>query len=286
MEVNNLKEKYLSNKIIAKYSDYLKKEEKTQNTVEKYIRDIKKFKKFLNSQIISKEKVIEYKNYLLSENYAISSINSMIASINSLFSFIGCDEYKVKSIKQQHSIFCPKEKELTEEEYKRLIYTAESIGNHRLKVIIETICGTGIRVSELKYITVESVKLGQVVVMLKGKTRTIFIVRKLQKILLKYAFQQGIRSGEIFVTRNGKSINRTNIWREMKKLCKQACVEPQKVFPHNLRHLFAKIFYSIDKNISMLADILGHSSINTTRLYIISSGIEHRKCMEKMHLII
>ena len=210
----------------------------------------------------------------------------MLASINSLFAFLGWHDLKVKSIKLQQQIYCPEEKELTKVEYTRLCRTAEKKHNERLNLILQTICGTGIRVSELQFITVEAVKLGEATVSCKAKTRSVFIVKELQKKLLRYAAEQGIKNGMIFVTRTGKPISRTNIWREMKALCEEANVNPQKVFPHNLRHLFARTFYGIEKDIAKLADILGHSSINTTRIYIISTGTEHRRRMENMHLII
>ena len=276
----------LSEKQIDEFAGYLKREEKSKNTIEKYIRDVRALAAYINGQAITKELVIAYKNKLICENYAIRSINSMLASLNSLFAFLGREDVKVKSIRLQQQIYCPEEKELTKEEYLRLLQTARQKGNERLDLLIQTICGTGIRVSELQYITVESVKKGEVVVSLKGKTRTIFIVRKLQKKLLCYAAEQKITSGPIFITRTGKPMSRTNIWREMKNLCEQAGVDPQKVFPHNLRHLFARTFYSIEKDIAKLADILGHSSISTTRIYIISTGEEHRRRMEKMNLII
>ena len=193
---------------------------------------------------------------------------------------------KLKSIKLQRQIYCPEEKELTKAEYARLIRTAKQKGNDRLNLVIQTICGTGIRVSELEFITVEAVGKGEAVVSLKGKTRTVFIVKDLQKKLLRYCREQKITEGSVFVTRTGKPISRTNIWREMKSLCKQADVNPNKVFPHNLKHLFARTFYGIEKDIAKLADILGHSSINTTRIYIITTGTEHRRRMENMQLII
>ena len=235
---------------------------------------------------MTKESVISYKNKLISDNYAVRSINSMLASLNGLFSFLGWGDLKVKSIKLQRQIYCPEEKELTKAEYMRLVNTAKQKGNERLNLLIQTICGTGIRVSELEYITVESVKCGEAVVSLKGKTRSVFIVRELQKKLLRYAAEQKITSGAIFITRSGKPMSRTNIWREMKSLCEQSGVNPQKVFPHNLRHLFARTFYGIEKDIAKLADILGHSSINTTRIYIITTGNEHRQRMENMRLVI
>ena len=276
----------LTKKQIAAFAAYLKSEEKSENTVEKYIRDVRLFATYMGEAEITKESVISYKNKLFSDNYAVRSINSMLASLNGLFSFLGWTDLKVKSIKLQRQIYCPEEKELTKAEYMRLVNTAKQKGNERLNLLIQTICGTGIRVSELSYITVEAVKCGEAVVSLKGKTRSVFIVRDLQKKLLRYAAEQKIISGAIFITRNGKPMSRTNIWREMKNLCEQAGVNPKKVFPHNLRHLFARTFYGIEKDIAKLADILGHSSINTTRIYIITTGNEHRQRMENMRLII
>lgn len=281
-----MKGRILSENQIEAFAVFLKREEKSENTIEKYIRDVKAFVTYINGLKVTKEMVIEYKNKLLSQSYAVRSVNSMIASINSLFAFLGWTDLKVKSIKLQRQIYCPEEKELTKAEYLRLVNAAEQKGNERLKLLIQTICGTGIRVSELQYITVEAVKCGDAVVSLKGKTRSVFIVRELQKKLLHYATEQKITSGAIFITRNGKPMSRTNIWREMKSLCEQAGVNPQKVFPHNLRHLFARTFYGIEKDIVKLADILGHSSINTTRIYIITTGDKHRQCMENMWLIL
>ena len=281
-----MKGRILTEKLISEFSRYLKSEEKSQNTLEKYLRDANAFAGFLNGSQVTKEKVITYKNKLLSENYAVRSVNSVLASLNSLFSFLGCQDCKVKSIKLQRQIYCSEEKELSREEYARLCRAAEKKKNERLNLIIQTICGTGIRVSELKYITVEAVKCGEAVVSLKGKTRSVFIVKELRKKLLRYTAEQNIQSGSVFVTRTGKPISRTNIWREMKSLCNDAGVDPKKVFPHNLRHLFARAFYGIEKDIAKLADILGHSSIETTRIYIISTGAEHRRRMENMRLII
>ena len=285
-EVNTMKGKILTSNQIAAFAAYLKSEEKSENTIEKYIRDVRAFAVYMGNVEITKEAVIDYKNKLLSEGYAVRSINSMVASINSLFTFLGWEDLKVKSFKLQQKIYCPEEKELTKAEYMRLVNTAKQKGNERLNLLIQTICGTGIRVSELQYITVETVTCGEAVVSLKGKTRSVFIVRELQKKLLRYAAEQKITSGAIFITRTGKPMSRTNIWREMKSLCEQAGVNPQKVFPHNLRHLFARTFYGIEKDIAKLADILGHSSINTTRIYIITTGNEHRQRMENMRLII
>ncbi|ERJ01231.1 MULTISPECIES: tyrosine-type recombinase/integrase [Eubacteriales] len=281
-----MKGRILTSEAIDCFKKYLREEEKSENTIEKYLRDVRAFAAYLKSAEITKEAVIAYKNKLLSENYAVRSINSMLASLNNLFVFLGWADCRVKSIKVQRQIYCPEEKELTKAEYMRLVSTAKQKGNERLNLILQTICGTGIRVSELQYITVEAVECGEVVVSLKGKIRSVFIVKELKKKLLRYAAEQKIKNGVIFVTRTGKPISRTNIWREMKGLCEQAGVNPQKVFPHNLRHLFARVFYGIEKDIAKLADILGHSSINTTRIYIISTGDEHRKRMEHMRLII
>ena len=255
-------------------------EEKSRATIEKYLRDIRAFMHF------TKEKVIAYKNKLREDGYAIRSVNSMLAGINSFFEYFGWNELRVKTIKMQRKIYCAENKELSRTEYERLVNTAKRNNNERLAMLLQTICGMGIRVSELKYVTVETVKKGEAEVICKGKVRSVFIMRKLQLKLSEYAKKHGIRSGSIFVTKNGNPMSRTNIWREMKSLCAMANVDPEKVFPHNLRHLFARVFYSIEKDIVKLADVLGHSSIDTTRIYIISTGTEHRRCIESMRLII
>ena len=280
-----MKGRIITAKAIDEFKEHLILEERSEITIEKYIRDVKAFSLYAKSKAITKETVIAYKNHL-QENYAVRSVNSMLASINSLFAFLNWFDLRVKSLKLQQQVFCSEEKELTRAEYKRLCQTAKQKKNQRLNLIIQTICATGIRVSELVYITIEAAKCGEAIVNCKAKTRSVFIVKELKQKLLRYAAEQEIKSGMIFVTKNGKPINRTNIWREMKALCKDANVNPQKVFPHNLRHLFARTFYGIEKDIAKLADILGHSSINTTRIYIISTGTEHRRRMENMHLII
>lgn len=280
-----MKGRIITAKTIAEFKEHLILEERSEITVEKYIRDVKAFSAYTQNAAVTKETVIAYKKHL-QENYAVRSVNSMLASINSLFAFLGWHDLKVKSLKLQQQVFCPEEKELTKAEYTRLCRTAERKHNERLNLILQTICGTGIRVSELQYITVEAVRHGEAVVNCKAKTRSVFIVKELKQKLLRYAAERNIKSGMIFVTRTGKPISRTNIWREMKALCEEANVNPQKVFPHNLRHLFARVFYGIEKDIAKLADILGHSSINTTRIYIISTGTEHRQRMEDMRLII
>ena len=277
--------RYIISETIDDFRKHLILEEKSRATVEKYIRDIKIFKEFISDSEVTKESVIEYKEYL-QKQYSVRSVNSMLASINSLFSFMDWHDIRVRAVRLQQQVFCSEEKELTRDEYTRLCKAAERRHNERLALILQTICGTGIRVSELEYITVEAVQRGEAMVRCKGKTRAVFIVKKLKRKLLRYAAAKNIKHGSIFITRTGRPVNRTNIWREMKSLCEEADVEPGKVFPHNLRHLFARVFYNIRKDIARLADILGHSSISTTRIYIISTGTEHRKCMENMHLII
>lgn len=276
----------LTKALLEKFKEHLILEEKSSATIEKYLRDAAAFMHFADGGAVTKELAIAYKNKLKGDGYAVRSINSMLASINSLFAFLDWHDLRVKTIKVQQQIFCPEERELTKAEYIRLVNTAKEKQNERLSLIIQTICATGIRVSELQFITVEAVKRAEATVSCKGKTRTVFIVHKLQKKLLRYASEHNIKSGCIFITRNGAAVSRTNIWRDMKSLCAEANVNPKKVFPHNLRHLFARVFYGIEKDIVRLADVLGHSSINTTRIYIISTGTEHRQRMESMRLII
>ena len=270
---------------IAEFKNHLILEERSAATVGKYIRDVSAFAAYAQEAEITKETVINYKKRLQGR-HAVRSINSMLAGLNSFFAFLGWHDLKVKTLKFQQQVYCSEEKELTRQEYTCLCRAAERRHNRRLCLILQTICGTGIRVSELRYITVEAAKRGEAVVNCKAKTRSVFIVKELKQKLLRYAAEQNIKSGMIFVTRTGKPINRTNIWREMKSLCQEAGVNPEKVFPHNLRHLFARVFYGIEKDIAKLADILGHSSIDTTRIYIISTGTEHRQRMENMHLIL
>ena len=228
---------------------------------------------------------IAYKTQL-ERKYTPASANSMLASLNSFLRFMGWQDCCVRHFKLQRKTYCSEKEELTQEEYRALVKAVKNKKNMRLSLLIHTICGTGIRVSEVSFITVEAVKNGEATVSCKGKTGTVFIVSALRKKLLRYAKERGIHTGMIFITKNGKAMNRSNIWREMKALCKQAGVPTDKGFPHNLRHLFARTFYGLEKDIAKLADILGHSSINTTRIYIISTGTEHRRRMERMRLII
>lgn len=267
------------------FKKYLAENERSNATISKYMHDICCFEAFADGKEITKQLVLDYKNSL-NNKYEISSANSMLAAINAFFRFLGWDYCVVKQFHMQKKAYCDESKELTRKEYERLLKTAFEKGNMRLYLLLQTICGTGIRVSELHYFTVEAIRKGKVVIICKGKTRTIFIVSKLKEKLLKYAKHCKIEDGVIFKTRSGKAMNRSNIWREMKKLCAEAGVQAKKVFPHNLRHLFARAFYEIEKDLSKLADLLGHSSIETTRIYIISTGAEHRKKMENMRLII
>ena len=281
-----MKKRILSKKQIVEFKKNLIREERSTATVGKYERDIEAFMQYANGADITKELVISYKNKLIKDGYAVKSVNSMISAVNSLFNFLCWQDLKVKAIKQQQKIYCTEEKELTKEEYVKLVKTAESNGNRRLSLMLQTICATGIRVSELRYVTYDAAKRGEATVSLKGKTRVVMIVKPLQIKLLQYAKEQGITSGPLFLSVNGNPLGRSHVWREMKSICEEANVNPEKVYPHNLRHLFARSFYDVEKDIAKLADVLGHSSINTTRIYIVSTGAEHRLNMEKMNLIL
>ena len=271
--------------VLDRFKLFLLFEERTENTIGKYLRDAKKFLAFVDDKPLSKELLIAYKEMLKKEKYAPRSINSMIASVNTLLRFMERDDLKIKNLKIQQQIFCPENKLLTRDEYFQLIRQAEAKNDIRLSLVLQTICSTGIRVSELGFVTVESARLGEAVVYCKGKARVIIFVRGLQKKLLDYANANSIVSGPVFVNEFGCPLTRGKIWYDMKTLSKQADINPEKVFPHNLRHLFARMFYDMDNDIVKLADVLGHSSINTTRIYIMSSGKEHRNKMESLELI-
>ena len=280
-----MKTRTITDQTITSFKKHLVESEKATATIEKYIRDIRRFTAFAADRAPDKAMLLEYKGRL-ERSYTVRSANSMLASLNAFLRFAGWHELCIKQFKVQKETYRPEDKELTKAEYAALVRAAEDKKNERLSLVVQTICGTGIRVSELKFITVEAVLRGEAVVSCKGKTRRIFIVKALQKKLLRYASGQGITEGILFVTKSGKALDRSNIWRQMKDLCAKAGVSPQKVFPHNLRHLFARTFYGIEKDIAKLADILGHSNINTTRIYIISSGAEHQRRMENMRLIL
>jgi len=269
---------------LKKFRENLLREERSAATVEKYLRDAGAFLAYSVGQNITKEHTVSYKQFLQEKGYTIRSVNSMLAAVNSLLDFLGWSDCKVKNLRCQRQTYCAEEKELTKAEYLRLLEASKH--QEQLNLVIQTICGTGIRVSELKFFTVEAIRHGEVTVRCKSKTRTVLVPGKLKKLLVNYAKKQGIRRGAIFVTRNGNPLDRSNIWARMKRLCAAAKVNPSKVFPHNLRKLFARTFYGIEKDIAKLADILGHSSIDTTRIYIMTTGIEHRRKIERLGLVV
>lgn len=274
----------LSEESILAFRDNLILEEKSIYTTEKYLRDVCAFFRFAGAKPVTKELVMDYKKALVGAGYAACSVNSMLASVNSLLPFLGWGDCKVKNLRVQRQTYCAEEKELSKAEYLRLLEASGK--NTQLNLVLQTICGTGIRVSELRYFTVEAVQHGRITVSCKSKTRTILVPGKLKNLLLNYARQHRITAGPILLGRNGKPLDRSSIWRQMKQLCKSADVAPSKVFPHNLRKLFARTFYGIEKDIAKLADILGHSSINTTRIYIMTTGAEHRRKIERLGLVI
>lgn len=278
-----MEDRILTEEKIDAFQKHLIRGEKSMITIEKYLHDVRMFKIFAEGNSIKKDLVLAYKQSLI-EQYAVRSVNSKLASLGSLFSFLGWEDCRVKSLKLQQRIYASEKKELTKTEYLRLINASAT--NPRLCLIIETLCSTGIRVSELQYFTVEAVSAGTVTVSSKSKTRNILVPGKLRKLLLNYAKRRGITNGIIFRTRSGRPLNRSNIWAEMKRLCAAARVHAEKVFPHNLRKLFARTFYSIEKDIAKLADILGHSSINTTRIYIMTTYFEHRRKIERLGLVV
>lgn len=267
---------------LDKYIKYLIEEEKSRATVEKYMRDVRLFLAYLGNREINKETVIDYKQKLV-KTYAPASVNSMLVPLNGFLRFCNMPECCVKRLRIQRQIFQNEERELRKEEYQRLVKAAQG---SRMELVLQTICGTGIRVSELIYITVEAVKSGKAVIRCKNKSRVVFIPRHLCTLLKKYIKKTRIRSGSIFITKSGKPLDRSNIWRSMKALCKKANVSSSKVFPHNLRHLFATTFYSLEKDIVRLSDLLGHSSIDTTRIYTMETGWKHRNSLERVQKIL
>ena len=269
---------------VQEFKTYLYRQERSANTIMKYVRDLRAFLGFLAEKPITKELLLEWKSSLTA-SYAPTSVNSMLAAVNTFLDWLDLPELKVKPLKIQREIFANPERELTQEEYARLVEAADREHNRRLSLLLQTICATGIRVSELRYITVASLKTGHALVDCKGKTRTVLLPAELCRILRQYCKEQDIVSGVIFRTRNGRPLDRTNIWRDMKALCKSAGVQPGKVFPHNLRHLFARTYYQLEKDISKLADLLGHANITTTRIYTMESGREHVKQLNRMGLV-
>lgn len=270
---------------LAAYGRYLKQEERAPATLEKYLRDITAFVRWLGSRPVTRENVTGWKEHLQTEGHAPTTINTALSALNGLFRFLGWEDCRAKFLKIQRRMFRDQSRELTRADYDRLIAAAQERGQNRLSLLMETICATGIRVSEVRYITVEAAKAGRAEIALKGKIRVILIPGKLCRKLLKYAKKNKTVSGEIFLTGNGNSMSRRQIWAEMKRLCKYAGVEPSRVFPHNLRHCFAVAFYRACKDIAKLADVLGHSSIETTRIYLLTSGAEHQRQLDRLGLV-
>lgn len=276
--------KKITQNMVVNFKNFLIEEEKSHATLEKYMRDINAFREWLGTKLIEKVTVLEYKAYLI-ENYAPASANSMLSSINSFFEFNEWHDLKVKMLKIQKQIFADKNKELTKAEYERLLDAAKSKKNERLYYLMQTICSSGIRVSELRSITIEAIKARKATIKCKGKMRVVILPKELCKLLSEYAKEQKISSGPVFVTKTGKPLDRSAIWKMMKQLCESAGVPKEKVFPHNLRHLFARTYYTIQKDIVRLADILGHSSINTTRIYTMETGDIHRRQIQRLGLL-
>ena len=277
--------RYISEKEIGRFVAYLQAEERSAATVEKYRREVIRFSAWLENREVTKDLAVAYKSRL-SEVRTAAGVNGAVTALNCFFGFMGWQDCRLKAAKMQRRIFREEAKELTTQEYRRLLAAAKGKQNQRLLLVMEAICSTGIRVSELRFFTVEAARCGRVEVRNKGKTRTVFLPNKLQKLLLKYARERGVFSGPVFVTRNGNPLDRSNIWKDMKALCDAADVAPSKVFPHNLRHLFARTYYQLEKDIVRLADILGHSSVNTTRIYTMESGETHRRQLERLHLLL
>ena len=280
-----MKNRQLTQQQIRAYAHYLQMEEKSGATMEKYLRDIQAFACWLDGRDISKELTSEWKSHLVSQDYAPTTVNAMLSALNSLLEFLDLLECRVKFLKIQRRLFRDADRELTKDDYQRLLNTAHKLGRERLELLVETIGATGIRVSEVAYITVEAVQQGKAEIALKGKIRTILLPGKLRRKLLKYAKKQKTASGAIFRTKSGKELGRRQIWAELKGLCKHAGVESGKVFPHNLRHLFATVFYRTCRDIAKLADLLGHSSIETTRIYLVTSGTEHQREIDRLGLV-
>ena len=270
---------------IQVFAAHLRRAERSSGTVKNYLRHVRAFAAWLGGRPVTGAATADWKASLVSQGYRPSTVNTMLVGLNGFFQFMGWEGCKVRSLRLQRRLFREDSRELTREEYDRLTAAAHALGRERLALLMEAICATGIRVSEVRYLTVEAAERGRAEIALKGKIRTILIPGKLRKKLLKYARKNKTASGEIFLTRNGKGMSRKQIWAEMKAICQAAGVAPSKVFPHNLRHLFARTFYKVCRDVAKLADVLGHSSIETTRIYLISTGAEHARQLERLGLI-
>ena len=271
--------------LIQDYLVYQEEQERSAATIQKYAHDLTDLYIYLNGQPLNKLVLIGWKQKL-TETHAPTTVNSMLTAVNGYLSYMGWSELRIRLLKIQKSLFLDEQKELTRSEYMRLVRVAEQKGNERLALVIQTICATGIRVSELRFITAEAVCCGRAGITNKGKRRTVFLPDKLRRLLKQYMKKQRITAGAVFVTKTGKALDRSNIWRDMKALCESAGVDSNKVFPHNLRHLFARTFYSLERDLSRLADILGHSNVSTTRIYTAESGAVHARQMERMGLVV
>jgi len=271
---------------LRQFADFLYNEERASGTISQYLRDVQAFLDWLGGQPLNKERALTYRAELLNNGIKPITVNAKLAALNGYFRFIGREDCRMHFLKIQRQLFRAREKELSFLEYRRLIDTAQARGKVRLALLLETIGATGIRVSEVRYITLEAAKAGRTEIAMKGKIRTILLPNKLCRKLLKYAQINKIASGEIFLTRSGNSLSRKQIWAEMKALCRAARVSAAKVFPHNLRHLFATVYYKACRDITRLADVLGHQSIETTRIYLITAGSEHQRQIEKLGMVL
>lgn len=279
-----MQKRKMTNELIKKFENYLYEEERSDNTIEKYLRDVRAFYAYIGSKNMEKADVVGYKKRLCGV-YAPKSVNSMLSSVNAFFIFMGWHDLKIKTLKIQRRMFSDRSKELNKSEYERLLIAAREKKNDRLYYLMQTVASTGLRVSEIKFVTCEAIKSGQAVINCKGKIRQIFLPKKLCKMLKEYVKSEKIKKGSVFVSKTGRALDRSNIWKMLKDLCEFAGVNKDKVFPHNFRHLFARTFYALRKDIVRLADILGHSSIETTRIYTMESGTEHIKLMQKLGLL-
>ena len=280
-----MEEKMMTPTLIERYAAHLRERERSAATVQKYIRDLNALRLWLDGATLTKEALLEWRGRL-AENHAPASVNAALAAVNGFLDFMGWEELTVRPLKIQKSLFLDEGRELTRGEYVRLVRAAERGENQRLALVLQTLCATGIRVSELKCVTAEAVAAGRTEVANKGKRRVVFLPEKLRRLLKNYLRAQKKTAGAVFTTRTGKPLDRSNIWRDMKALCEAAGVSPGKVFPHNLRHLFARTYYAAEKDLSRLADILGHSSVNTTRVYTAESGTVHARQVERLGLVL
>ena len=279
------KKMQLTQREFDQFEDYLRHDEREESTIEAYLRSLTRFAEWADGRAVTKELAMEWKAALAEAGYRLISVNAMLAAVNKFFICMGREDCKVKYLKLQRQMFRKSEKDLSKEEYQRLVQAAREKGDLRMELILETICATGIRVGELKYITVEAVRAGVAEIALKGKIRTILLPHRLCRKLQKYAKQQKIASGKLFLTQDGLPVSRQSIWTRMKALCEAAGVERSKAFPHNLRSLFARSFYGSCHDVVRLADVLGHSSIETTRIYLMSTGKEYIRQLDKLGLV-